>query len=210
MGMKPIDMLGMRFGNLLVIERAKNRGTSAAWVCICDCGKRVIRSGGGLRLGQTFSCGCQRREKLISRNILNAKGTTINPCYEAWRSMIRRCYEPSHSSYKDYGSKGITVCARWRNSFLDFMSDMGERPKGFTIERNDSTGNYEPSNCHWASYKEQASNRSNVRLINVNGRNLTIPDACAKFGVNTGTAHGRLRRGWDLLSAVSTPSKWSI
>lgn len=207
MGMKPIDMLGMRFGNLLVIDRAPNRGTSAAWVCMCDCGKKVMRSGGGLRLGQTSSCGCQRVKKLITRNIRGTKGTTIHPCYDAWRSMLRRCANPSHSSYKNYGLKGITVCARWRNSFLDFIADMGERPAGFTIERNDSKGNYEPGNCRWATYKEQAANRSNVKLISIKGKKMTIPEACAVFGVNPGTAHSRIKSGWDLLRAVSTPRR---
>lgn len=205
--MKPIDMLGMRFGNLLVIERAPNRGTSAAWLCRCDCGNKVIRSGGGLRLGQTLSCGCLRVEKLVNRNIRNTKGTTVHPCYETWRSMVRRCTDTSHSSYKDYGLKGVTVCARWRDSFLDFIHDMGDRPAGFTIERNDSTGNYDPGNCRWATYKEQAANRSNVRLVNINGKALTIPDACAQFGTIPSTAHARLRRGWELFDAVSTPAR---
>lgn len=118
--------------------------------------------------------------------------------------MVRRCGDPSHVSYKDYGARGVTVCERWASSFDEFLADMGERPEGMTIERNDSSGNYEPANCRWATTKEQGANRRNVTLVEIDGELMTRPEACARRGISYNTLATRLRRGWTVDEALST------
>lgn len=199
-----IDMTGTRFGRLVVLGRAANIGTSAAWLCKCDCGNTVTRSGGGLRLEQTKSCGCLRKEKLVDRN---RRGRTINDekTYEIWRGMSRRCYEPSNVSYKYYGENGVSVCDRWRKSFHAFAEDMGARPPGMSIDRIDPSGNYEPANCRWANVIDQNNNRRNVRKLMLNGVEMSITEACRATGINPVTAHNRIRLGWEIHTAVTHP-----
>lgn len=205
--MKMIDMTGERFGRLLVVARAENRGTVAAWRCLCDCGQEVIRTGGGLRLGQSLSCGCLRREKLVARNVANGRGEKAHPLHEVWRSMIRRCYDRRHISFADYGAKGIGVCDRWRDSFQTFLRDMGDRPEGTSIDRIDSAKWYEPGNCRWADHITQGNNRSNVKKFSLDGEFVSVAEACRRTGVQYQTAVGRMRRGWEAVAAVTTPAR---
>lgn len=101
------------------------------------------------------SCGCIKKSGEHIRKIpKNVKGL-----YLTWSSMKSRCNNPNRSNYKYYGARGVTVCKKWSSSYLDFIKDMGPRPKGFTLERIDNNGNYEPSNCKWSTWKEQSSNK---------------------------------------------------
>jgi hypothetical protein len=152
-----------------------------------------------------LSCGCLRKEKLITRNIGRYTGRKAHPLYETWRSMIRRCTEPTHASFQDYGARGIVVCERWAESFEAFLEDMGPCPDGMTLDRRESAGNYEPGNCRWATAIEQSNNRSNVRKIEMDGRRLSLAEACRLTGVKYATAAGRVRRGWSAARAVSQP-----
>lgn len=88
---------------------------------------------------------------------------TVHPEYRRWLGMKERCYNPNHSSYKNYGAKGIKVCDRWlgKDGFYNFIEDMGEKPDGATLDRIDNSKDYEPANCKWASYHQQAANRKN-------------------------------------------------
>jgi hypothetical protein len=122
--------------------------------------------------------------------------------------MKQRCQNPDEPAYAYYGARGISVCARWSASFTDFLKDMGGRPGiGYSIERNDNHGNYEPSNCRWATMAEQLRNtRRNVNLT-YNGRTLCLTDWAKVTGLSFSTLHHRMQRGWTIERAISSPAQ---
>lgn len=165
---------GQKYGRLTVISCAGLYKRYNWWKCRCDCGKEKTVRSSRLVGGTTTSCGCYRTEinratgkKVGGLNkIHGAKGT---PEYTCWRGMMQRTNDPNHEHYKYYGGRGIKVCKRWKE-FANFLADMGPKPKGKTLDRfPNNDGNYEPGNCRWASWKEQASTRRRrkVRKVHV-------------------------------------------
>lgn len=161
--MKRIDITGKRFGRLLVLgESHHNKWRSLYWKCQCDCGNICTTPGWNLKDGSMRSCGCLRIElnKTTHRTHGYAKRDGIpTRTYKSWLSAKSRCTNKNGKRYYDYGGRGISMCERWRNSFENFLSDMGECPVGLTLDRINNDGNYEPGNCRWATYKQQANNR---------------------------------------------------
>jgi len=159
--MKSRDLTGKTFGRLtaiLISSRIKKR---VKWLCRCSCGNEVEVRGSSLTDGNTASCGCLIRESMSRVGKSNrTHGMSRTPEYRAWARMIHRCYEPADIKYHLYGGRGITVCERWRYSFENFLSDMGSKPShDLSLDRRESDGNYEPSNCRWATDSEQNKNR---------------------------------------------------
>lgn len=159
------DLTGTRFGRLTVVDEAPKKGKKTRWNCECDCGRESIVNTSNLTTGHALSCGCLNREvnrnRAIERNTIHGHNTVAakSPTWQSWHAMKSRCEQTGHVSYPLYGGRGITICDRWSSSFLNFLSDMGERPEGMTIERKDTDGNYEPGNCKWATPTEQQHNR---------------------------------------------------
>jgi len=161
---KLIDLTGQRFGRLVVIERAENKGGHAGWLCQCNCGKDVIVSSSSLRRGLSQSCGCKRREE-ISCLRSKHKGTKTR-LYNIWQNMLKRCNNPHSSRYSDYGGRGITVCDEWLHDFIafrDWALTHGYRDY-LTIDRINNDKGYSPDNCRWATVAEQNRNKRPRKL----------------------------------------------
>lgn len=130
----------------------------------------------------------------------------FTPEYIAWARMKSRCFYAGDSRYHSHGGRGITVCDRWRESFSHFLADMGAKPgPDYSVDRINNDGNYEPSNCRWATRKEQANNRRNNRFIEYRGERKTLQQWANELGMNRTTIAARLARGWSMERAVTSP-----
>ena len=213
-GMKPFpDLIGKKYGKLTVIERVGSKRISAKssvslWRCKCDCGGERITPASPLYLKRTTSCGCNRyKERNVRHGHAGNAHKKLKPSstYTAWRSMIVRCTEPKCSAYKRYGGRGITVCERWFK-FENFLADMGEKPsKNLSLDRIDGNGNYEPSNCRWATSIEQATNRDCVRRLEYQGDIYSLAALARLANCSEEVIRYRLNRGWSVVDAVEKP-----
>lgn len=193
-----VNISGARIGRLTVIKFAgRNKSRNTMWECLCDCGKTKIFSQSNLKRN-TLSCGCLRNNLTSIRNTTHGhtKKNINTPTYKTWLSMRRRCYQPTSSSYQDYGAKGIIICERWQE-FEGFLADMGERPSPkHSIDRINNDKGYFPDNCQWATSTEQARNKRNNRKIAYQGKFLCISEWSFITKIPTSTIWNRKRLGW--------------
>ncbi len=165
------NIVGQRYGRLIALGAVDRRktpnGTQLLWKCQCDCGAFTSVTSTDLKNGNTKSCGCLMRQ--INAGSHRTHGKTETPEYNAWEMMKVRC-KPNHKQAKDYFERGIRVCERWNNSFVDFLSDIGDRPSPkHSLDRRDNDKGYEPGNVHWVTRGQQMQNRRNSHIATAFG-----------------------------------------
>lgn len=211
---KSKDFSGKRFGRLTVLEYTgkQTKSRNLIWKCQCDCGTLVEVAGGHLTDDRTQSCGCLIKQITSERSTTHGhtKNNKSSSTYISWRAMIDRCYRHKTNDYKNYGGRGISVCERWMDFNL-FLEDMGERPIGFQIDRIDCNGNYEPSNCRWATIKQQSINKRTNKKLNFEGITMTIAEWSEKTGIPRDTLWHRVYTAkWQVHKALTEPLRKRI
>ena len=202
-----LALVGERFGRLVVVNHIGTLRRKSRWVCRCDCGKSVTVNGGSLTSGNTSSCGCLNLEKIKKRATRHGHATVTarTRTYRIWQAMLNRCRNPNQPNFKDYGGRGITVCPRWL-FFKAFLRDMGECPEGFSINRIDNDGDYEPQNCRWASREEQMRNTRRNRILTLNGVTKCLKDWARSLDIDQASLRERLEK-WPVERALTQPRK---
>jgi hypothetical protein len=198
------------FGRLAPLSvRYDKIKTKSYWTCLCTCGTIKEVEEWSLVNGKIVSCGCFLREKRTKHGY--RIGGAEPPEYKAWANMKDRCKNSNHRNYKDYGGRGIKVCQRWDNSFENFLADMGKRPSPkHSVDRYPNPdGDYKPSNCRWATIKEQNRNKGkgNNTIITYNGTSRCISEWIEVMGLTAGAFFGRRRRGWSIEDTLTIPVK---
>jgi hypothetical protein len=197
------NITGLTFGRLRVADFYASERGCRWWSCVCECGTAVIVKTSQLVRGKKRSCGCLRRESL--GKITRTHGKSRTPEYRAWAAMKSRCFNPKATGYADYGGRGIDVCERWKNSFENFLDDMGEKPSpAHELDRYpDNNGNYEPGNCRWGTFAEQNNNKRSNRIFVVGGVSATLAEHCRRHGMQGTTVAWRIRKGWSVETAFT-------
>lgn len=192
--------IGRRFGRMVVTGYYGRTSYNAImWMCRCDCGAEKPVSGKNLSGGRVLSCGCYSKERSTRH------GQSYTRTYSIWTGMIQRCVNPRATEWENYGARGISVCEEW-GDFANFYSDMGDCPDGLTLDRINVNGNYEPSNCRWATYREQARNRRNNVTVLFMGEERCLSDLAAELGIPVNTMFYRYRNGWSIERLVKQPN----
>jgi hypothetical protein len=196
------EMPGKTFGRLTVLSLAYvAHPWNAMWLCRCECGNTKVIANSSLVRGATRSCGCLLREVSYARCYRH--GRTRTPEHKAWQAMLRRC-KPGSATASLWGDRGITVCDRWR-SFKNFLADMGPKPPGTSLDRIDNGGNYEPSNCRWATKLQQANNTRTNRRCTYEGETLTLAEWAERTGFPYNLLRDRIHKGWPIEEAINIP-----
>lgn len=158
----------------------------------------------GLKNGTTKSCGCLSSEQVKKR--ATKHGQHDSPEYESWSQAKYRCHNPENQAYRNYGARGIKMCAQWRESFPAFLEDIGRRPTPkHTLERIDNSIGYEPGNCRWALMHDQSRNTRVNRVVEFDGRRQVLMDWSKELGIHYETLRGRLNRWRSVERAFTQP-----
>lgn len=211
-----IDLTGKKFGKLTVLgidyknvyrENSGKKRTIIYWLCQCECGNTTTIRGESLKNGITKSCGCYNKEMLTKHGLCDTR------IYICWSDIKQRCYNLKNKRYKDYGARGIKMCDEWldeENGFTNFYNWAIENgyKDNLTIDRIDVNGNYEPSNCRWASNKIQSRNRRNNKMIKYKNKVKCLADWCDELGLRYSIVSNRLNNyHWTIEQAFETPIK---
>lgn len=176
-----INLIGNKYGRLTVVGmNPERRHGKVRWDCECSCGNRVTVYGRVLKGGTGKSCGCLARE--LSKKRCTKHKHYGTPTYVSWQNVVQRTTNSHHKDYARYGARGIYVDREWLD-FRNFLTDMGERPAGTSIDRIDSTKGYYKGNCRWATSREQSLNRSNTVWLTDGERVMCQSDWAIELGL---------------------------
>lgn len=195
------------YGRLTILEEIEAGKNGRRVKCRCECGAIVQASFKLLRTGNTTSCGCLRRDLVAAKNTKHGGGKREGrrPEYNIWKAMRQRCTNPNIDRWESYGGRGITFDPAW-NDFSVFLADVGPRPSPrHSLDRIDNDGNYEKSNVKWSTLNQQARNKRDALRLVYQGRPTTVADLAEQHGVPYDRLAGRLRKGWTIELALSTP-----
>lgn len=204
-----MNLSNQKFGKLTAIEYSQGK-----WRCICECGNTTYVTSYKLRSGHTVSCGCVRKKVAIENGKKSAKrvsethiihGSTPKKLYRCWLAMKSRCNNPNNNRYATYGGRGIKVCKEWNESyetFRDWAFQNGWKEE-LTIDRLNSDGNYEPSNCRWSSQKEQQNNRRDTIMITYQNKTQSLHFWCEEYNQPYHRVYQRMKKlGWTFEKAI--------
>jgi len=209
-GPKIIDLSGQHFGKLLVkgISQERNKHNRVQHICICDCGREVIVPSFLLIQGHVKTCGktgCRHKSNGNTHGLTH--GMTNERIYTIYHGMLQRCFNVNSEEYKNYGGRGITVCKEWIASFEKFFQDMGHPiSASHFLDRIDNNGNYEPSNCRWATQKEQMRNTRNNFEWFIDGKKTCMAELCEEWKLERGRVQYRYDIGWAAACCLFLPS----
>lgn len=200
-------ILNSVFGRLQVVRKA----SATEWLCLCSCGVSVVVKEHKLLSGNNKSCGCLKRSVLGDLTRTHGKANSrikgySSRAYGIWQAMRDRCRNPNRKDYLRYGGRGIKVCKRWEK-FENFLTDMGEPLPGFTLDRIDNDADYKPSNCRWATRKEQVHNSTRTRYIEINNVTKKLSEWLAHFGVTKNVYYRRIHKGLTPQQALQGEAK---
>jgi len=208
---KKRDLAGQRFGRLIALyDTGERKDRKAVWHCRCDCGTEVDVIGRNLTGGHTTSCGCYNRERTVEAHTVHgmARHGKQHSVYWIWRAMCQRCENQDHKYYKNYGGRGITVCDEWHDPqvFINWALASGWE-RGLSIDRIDNNGNYEPGNCRWVTWKEQARNKRNNHLITFDNKTQPLAQWAEGLNIPVNTLRSRINQlHWPIERALTEPS----
>ncbi|HUH57102.1 MAG TPA: hypothetical protein VL020_01120, partial [Pseudomonadales bacterium] len=199
--MRELDITGKRYSRLVALEKVSPFGSeNPKWLFECDCGEKKIINRSSVSCGRTKSCGCYGRDEIKHRKTTHNMSRT--KIYRTWSDMLTRCYNKKYIDSHRYLGRGIKVCQEWLQ-FENFYKDMGDIPTPkHTLDRIDNDGDYEPDNCRWASYTEQARNKSNTRYVTLYGEKMPWAEACDRYSINLSSLNSKVRRGIEPNEAV--------
>lgn len=199
------NLVGQRFGLLVAIKPIGiNKWGKVNWQCLCDCGQTSVVASNALT--QIRSCGCVH--KLVGDRV-RTHGMSYSALYAIWGSIKARCTNPTHRSYDGYGGRGIALCDEWNNSFDKFRAHVSSLPhfeeEGYSLDRINNNGNYEPGNVRWSTSTGQQRNTRHNRMITHNGKTQCLAAWAEESGINRHTIRSRIERGWSIDKALATP-----
>jgi hypothetical protein len=196
-------------GKLIFLKDVENTTPRKALFMCPICSNQFTTDISRAKLNRVVSCGCYRKEnsKKLHFKHGHSKDKKMSSEYVSWQRMIQRCQNLGYANYHNYGGKGITVCNKWKNSFVSFLEDMKEKPfKNAQLDRINTDGNYEPNNCRWVSCKENSRNRRDNLVIEWNDQKKTLSEWSEILNINKNTLRDRIySTKWTLEEAMSTP-----
>lgn len=201
MGRPLIDLTGQRFGSWTAVALERSTRHRTWWRVRCDCGFNTTIRGDSLRGGQSLQCA-----PCAAASRSRTHGESRSPTHISWTAMRNRCLNGNHADFPNYGGRGVRICPEW-DSYERFVADMGERPRGMTLDRIDPDGDYRAANCRWATAMEQNRNRRKTVFLEADGRRQSLSAWAEELGFSHIMLYKRYAAGWTDDAIVNTPKQ---